>query len=116
MTRKSSVVLDEIIEAIEGIEAATAGKKLTDFSESWILKHAVQRGLEIISEASRHLPDELLEAAPEIPWKQIRGIGNLLRHEYHKTSDALVWAVVVDNLPALRRATIRIRSGLNEEQ
>ena len=65
MTRKSSVVLDEIIEAIEGIEAATAGKKLIDFSESWILKHAVQRGLEIISEASRHLPDELLEAAPE---------------------------------------------------
>lgn len=45
---------------------------------------------------------------PEIPWKQIRGIGNVLRHEYHRIADPIVWAVVTDNLPALRKAIERI--------
>jgi uncharacterized protein with HEPN domain len=115
MARRVTVILDEIIDAIDGIQSATAGKQFSEFSESWLLRHGVQRGLEIISEASRHLPDELLAQTPEIPWKQIRGIGNLLRHEYHKMSDAIVWAVVTDSLPPLREATVRIRSNLGEE-
>jgi uncharacterized protein with HEPN domain len=59
-------------------------------------------------EAVRHLPDELLESAPDIPWKQIRGIGNILRHEYHKASEVIVWAVVADHLPRLRVAVERM--------
>ena len=69
----------------------------------------VQRALEIISEASRHLPDELLLIAPEIPWKQIRGIGNILRHEYHRLADSIVWSVVTDHLPQLAMTKIRAK-------
>ncbi|WP_366664096.1 HepT-like ribonuclease domain-containing protein [Mesorhizobium sp.] len=75
----------------------------------------MSRGIEIISEASRHIPDDLTALAPEIPWKQVRGIGNILRHEYHKTSDAIVWAVVADNLPALRVAIERILDAADRE-
>ncbi|WP_378943032.1 DUF86 domain-containing protein [Mesorhizobium sp. ANAO-SY3R2] len=106
--RKISPILTEILAAIDGIEKATAGKSLRDFQDDWLLKHGVQRGIEIISEASRHLPDEIFVNAPEIPWKQIRGIGNVLRHEYHKIADPIVWAVVTDNLPGLRIAVERI--------
>jgi uncharacterized protein with HEPN domain len=115
MPRRLSVILDEISDAIDGIESATAGKQLEDFSRDWLLKHGVQRGLEIISEASRHLPDGLLAQAPEIPWKQVRGIGNLLRHEYHKVADKIVWAVVTDSVPQLKIAIGRIRSSLTED-
>lgn len=73
-----------------------------------MLKHGIQRGIEIISEAARHLPNELIAAEPDIPWKQIRGIGNVLRHEYHKIADPIVWAVVTDNLPPLRQAIARL--------
>lgn len=51
MPRRLSVILDEITNAVEGIEAATAGKQLEDFSQDWLLKHGIERGLEIISEA-----------------------------------------------------------------
>lgn len=85
--RKIGPILTEILAALDGIEKATAGKTLLDFQADWLLKHGVERGIEIISEASRHLPDEILVTAPEIPWKQIRGIGNVLRHEYHKVAD-----------------------------
>jgi uncharacterized protein with HEPN domain len=69
----------------------------------------VQRALEIISEATRHVPDDLLLTSPDIPWKQIRGIGNILRHEYHKIADEIVWAVVTNNLSPLKRAITAIR-------
>ena len=108
-TRNVLVVLAEIEKAIDGIENAASGKTIEDLSTDWLLKHGVERGLEIISEASRHLPDDLLALAPEIPWKQIRGIGNVFRHEYHKVADPIIWAVVKDNLPPLRLAVMRIR-------
>ena len=82
--------LRAIVEAIEGIEAATRGKTLDDFSADWLLRHGVQRGVEIVSEAARRIPPELQAHQPHIPWPQIMGIGNVLRHEYHRVSDTLI--------------------------
>jgi uncharacterized protein with HEPN domain len=93
---------------LDGIAAATAGKTLDDFNSDWLLRHGIERGIEIISEAARHIPENLEALASEIPWKQVRGIGNILRHEYHKTSGAIVWAVVTDSLPPLRLAVARM--------
>jgi uncharacterized protein with HEPN domain len=75
--RRIEPILAEIIAALDGISAATAGKTLDDFRDDWLLRHGVERGIEIMSEATRHIPDDLLALAPEIPWKQIRGIGNV---------------------------------------
>ena len=77
---------------------------MIDYQNDWLLKHAVQRGIEIISEASRILPEDVKALRPEIPWPQVRTIGNILRHEYHGLSDKIIWGVVVDELPALRTA------------
>lgn len=98
----------KILAALEGIEHATSGKTLADFEHDWLLKHGIQRGIEIISEATRHLPDELIAHEPDIPWKQVRGIGNVLSHEYHKIADPIIWAVVTDSLPAVHQAITRL--------
>ncbi|MDX8525714.1 DUF86 domain-containing protein [Mesorhizobium sp. MSK_1335] len=50
--------------ALDGIAAATAGKTLEDFRSDWLLRHGVERGIEIISEAARHVPDDLTALAP----------------------------------------------------
>ena len=104
MAREYRHALDDMLEAIDGITSATAGKSLADYKAGWTLKHAVQRGIEIISEASRALPDEIRATRPEIPWPQVRTIGNVLRHEYHGLSDVIIWGVVSDELPRLRDA------------
>ena len=104
IARSPTHVLLEMRDALEGIQQATVGKTFEQFRDDWVLRHAVQRGIEIISEASRHLPDELLETQPQIPWRSIKGVGNLLRHEYHKIADRIIWAVVTDHLPQLRLA------------
>ena len=64
----------------------------------------VERGIEIISEASRHLGDELKARHPEIPWSKVAGIGNVLRHEYERVAYDVLWRVVHDDLPPLEKA------------
>ncbi|TNC15002.1 DUF86 domain-containing protein [Methylobacterium terricola] len=96
--------------AIDGIHQATAGKDLAAYAGDWLLKHGVQRGIEIISEASRAVPADIQAHRPEVPWRKIRGIGNVLRHEYHSLSDRIIWGIVVDELPALRSAVVVLLS------
>jgi uncharacterized protein with HEPN domain len=103
-----------ILDAIEGIERAVRGKTLDDFDGDWLLRHGVQRGVEIVSEAARRIPAELQERQPQIPWAQIMGIGNVLRHEYHRVSDRLIWNVVQERLPPLKAAVLAIAAELNE--
>jgi uncharacterized protein with HEPN domain len=98
--------LDDMLAAIDGIQCATAGKDLADYAGDWLLKHGVQRGIEIISEASRAVPVDIQALRPEVPWPKIRGIGNVLRHEYYSLSDRIIWGIVADELPLLRSAVI----------
>jgi uncharacterized protein with HEPN domain len=114
MSRNIAVVLAEMLDAISGIENSVAGKTLADFEREWLLKHGVQRGIEIISEAARHLPPNLRDRHPEIPWKQVIAMGSILRHEYHRIADPIVWTVVTDDLPKLRAAVDALRHDLAE--
>ena len=91
-------------EALAGIEATIEGVTFEAFAASWQLQRAVERGLEIISEASRSLPDELKERAPTIPWPAIAAIGNILRHEYQRIEPRLVWNITEQHLEPLRLA------------
>ncbi len=61
--RELQVVLLEIECAIDGIEQAAIGKTQASLDEEWLLRHGIERGLEIISEGVRHLPEPLLSQA-----------------------------------------------------
>ena len=60
------------------------------------------RALEIISEASRRLPDDLLRRHPEIDWAAVAAAGNVYRHEYEAVDEALIWHTVRHGVAALR--------------
>jgi uncharacterized protein with HEPN domain len=105
-----------MLKAVEGIEAAIAGKDFSDFEANWLLQRGVERALEIISEASRRLPSEIQSKHPEIPWRDIATIGNLLRHEYHSTSSRIIWQVVQEHLPELKAAIMSLRKSVGESE
>ena len=69
--------------------------------------YAVTRALEIISEASRRLPDELKTRHSALDWPAIAAAGNVYRHEYETVDDALIWHTLKHNLDRLE-ATVRI--------
>jgi uncharacterized protein with HEPN domain len=74
----------------------------------------LERGIEVNSEASRHLSGELKSQHKDVRWKDIAGIGNILRHEYQRIDGQIIWNAVKDDLPALKKALLAIRASLKE--
>ena len=114
MARRSRPALRAILESIDGIQRAIEGRSLDEFSANWLLNHAVQRGIEIISEASRRLPQSLRDQHPEIPWPAVIGIGNILRHDYDEIIDEVIFRAATTQLAALKAAVSAIDAALDE--
>ena len=115
MPRKVGHALHDVLEAIARVEEITSGKTLSAFEESWQLRWLVQRAIEIMSEASRAVPEELASLRPASPGSRVRGIGNVLRHEYSGLSDRIIWNVVIDELPRLKAAVEAIADRVKDE-
>jgi len=77
---------------------------LESFESDWQKRWLVERGLEIISEASRHLPDDMKARHPRILWPKVAGIGNILRHEYQGIAADVLWKLAQVDLTDLEQA------------
>ena len=71
------------------------------FQQSQLHVYAATRAIEIISEASRRLSDDLRERHPDLPWRAIRDTGNFYRHQYDNVLESYVWATIHVDLPPL---------------
>jgi len=94
--------LSDIIDNVDAIHTFTAELDFQAFRADKKTVYAVVRALEIISEASRRLPEELLNRHPEIDWPAIAAAGNVYRHEYEAVDEALIWHTLQYGLAALR--------------
>ena len=81
-----------------------AGLSLDDFKADRMRFYAVTRALEIISEAARRLPPDLHARHPELPWRAIKGVGNVYPHNYDNVAEEFVWRTLRESLPALLAA------------
>jgi uncharacterized protein with HEPN domain len=100
--------LTHLLEAIDDIEMLTDGRTLEEFRTNKIWRAAVERFLEIISEGSRHIPEEWKSHEPSIPWREIAAIGNVIRHGYDGIDFSRLWLVVIEDLPVLKAALLRL--------
>jgi uncharacterized protein len=96
--------LQDILDAIVFVQRHVEGRTLDDYRRHDMLRAAVERKIEIVSEAARRLPEELTARHADIPWGKIRGVGNILRHEYDDVYDEVVWNIAAQPLAPLRRA------------
>jgi uncharacterized protein with HEPN domain len=94
--------LRDILHHIDGAERFVQGFDGDSFKADLRTVYAVTRCLEIISEASRRLPDELKERHPMIAWRQMAAAGNVYRHDYEDVAAKFVWNTVQQALPPLR--------------
>jgi uncharacterized protein with HEPN domain len=78
--------LKHIVDAIFYLRSDLQDATLESFAADRQKRWQVERGLEIVSEASRHLPEEMKARHPQIPWRKVAGIGNVLRHEYTRVA------------------------------
>ena len=92
------------MDAIEAIERYAAGKGLSAYRRDVMLRDAVERNLERLSEATRHLSPSLRRLRPETPWRDIADLGNVLRHAYDRVDERVVWDTLKKHLPPLKAA------------
>ena len=104
--------LGHILHEINGIQSETAGVPVDRIIRTYGLLRLTERGLQIISEAAKELPEEVRAREPDIPWRKIIGIGNILQHEYHRVNEADIRSILEQHLPALKLAVERLLADL----
>jgi uncharacterized protein with HEPN domain len=104
------VFLRHILEALERIVAYTHGGREA-FVQEPMVQDATLRNLEIIGEASKSLSPAFRASHPEVPWADMAGMRDVLIHRYSAVDLTIVWEVVENRVPALKR---RVRALLEE--
>jgi uncharacterized protein with HEPN domain len=104
LSETAIAALRDILYHIDLAERFVTGLGVAEFPDDLRAVYAVTRCLEIISEASRRLPDEMKTRHPSIAWRNMAGAGNVYRHDYEDVAASQVWEAVQVALPPLRAA------------
>lgn len=102
MKKDPQVFIDHILECIELIEGYLHGKRVEDFMASTQLQDAVIRRIEIIGEATKNLPQDFKEQHPDVPWKEMAGMRDIIVHEYFGVDLKLTWRVATEDIKGLK--------------
>lgn len=94
--------LNDIIAAIAEVEEFTSGMNYDDFAADKKTINAVIRSLEVLGEATKHVPAAVRRKHPDIPWKNMAAMRDVLIHNYMGVDLMTVWKVVQDRLPELK--------------
>ncbi len=99
---------EEIIEACGKVRRYIAGMTFEAFVADERTRDAVIRNIEIIGEAAKGIPDNIAAGAPEIPWRNVRGMRDVLAHGYFGTSTQIVWTTATTRLDEIEAAVRKL--------
>ena len=100
-SESAEAALQDIRDNVRLARAFVEGLTFEQFQRSRLHIYGVTRALEIVSEASRRLPESLRQRHADLPWRSIRDVGNFYRHEYDNVLESYLWATVKDHLEPL---------------
>ncbi|MDF1526925.1 MAG: DUF86 domain-containing protein [bacterium] len=93
--------IEDILEACNRIVEYVGDKTEDEFNSDPRTVDAVIRNLTVIGEAAGHIPEEIAKRYPGTPWLEMRGIRNIVVHEYFGVSLPIIWKTVQDDIPSL---------------
>ncbi len=114
MTRPVIEFLRDIIDWMENVQVFVDGVDRREFMVDLKTRSAVERAMEIIGEASKHIPDDLRNQFPEVPWQGMAGMRDRVSHAYFGVDYDILWRTVTDEIPPLLLRLKNIASLLEE--
>ena len=113
MKKDPVVFVTHIIDSIQLIESYMEGRTEADLMESTGLQDKIIRRIQVIGEkVVKNLPDDLKRNHPEVPWRDITGMRDIVIHQYFGIDLEFVWNVVTKDIPDLKPKILRIREEL----
>jgi len=100
--RNYKLYLDDVSEAIKRIERYAKEVTLEELKRDTLILDGIVRNLKIIGEAVKNIPGEIKEESPEVEWKKISGLRDILAHEYFGVDVEVVWDIVRNKLPIFK--------------
>ena len=107
--RNYKLYLDDILQAIERIEKYTKNFTLKKLIKDNLVADAIIRNLEILGEAAKNIPEDFKKQHPDIEWKKIAGLRDILAHEYFGVDLAILWDIIETKLPVLKKKISKIQ-------
>ncbi len=102
MAREYSDYIEDILSAMDKTSSFIKGISYEDFKSDDKTIFAVVRAIEIIGEATKHIPDDARQKYSEIPWKEMAGMRDVLIHDYISVDVETVWLTANNKIPQLR--------------
>lgn len=112
MSRNLVLYLDDILNSIGKIERYTANLTRESFTADERTFDAVAYNLQMIGEAVKNIPDDLRDRYPQIEWRKIAGLRDILAHAYFSIDDEIIWDIVQTKLIGLRECIIAMKANL----
>ena len=112
MTRDLRLYIEDILDSIVKIEQYTKDIDQQRFLTDTQIQDSVLRRLEIIGEAVKNVPNSFRDRFPQIPWKNVAGLRDILIHEYFGVNMRRAWKVIKEDLPALKLNLIKVKKEL----
>lgn len=103
MPRDYKVYLEDILEAARRIRLYTSPMSLKEFASDPKTFDAVVRNLEIVGEATKKIPEAIRSRTPQVEWRRIAGLRDILIHEYFGVDAEIVWDIIKNKLPPLEK-------------
>ncbi len=108
MPRDYRVFLDDILEASGKVLGYTAGFSYEQFAADQKTVEAVVWNLQIIGEATKNIPEEIRSHYPEVPWRDMAGLRDIIVHQYFGIKLDVIWKIIQNDLPRVRDSVQRI--------
>lgn len=116
MTRKYSLFIEDILEAIVWIEKFTTNMDFAQFVDDEKTKTAVVKKLEILGEATKNIPKAIRDKHKGLPWADMAKMRDKLSHEYFGVRYDIVWKVIAEKLPEIKPLIEAVLNDLKKEE
>jgi uncharacterized protein with HEPN domain len=101
VSRSWQLFLRDMLEAAQKVTRYTAGRELDEFIADEMAFDATLRNLEILGEAAKGIPEEIRQRYPEVDWRGVAGLRDVLAHAYFALDEATLWKIVCTDVPKL---------------